>query len=313
MQFLFDWKLTLNCSIQGTKILLSHPKKWQAAISHHVVLPGVGKEGEQPEQAGCERRRPHALPRRHCPSPLPYGGPHLFRGMNLHTEHTPWLAPGTTNIHNLQREEMVSDQGGFSDQEKIIKSQQVWQVSGWVLLFELARLHMTLELTLRFHRDPGFARREGRGRGSTTVPRKRHESRQSLRWDRGLSALTSQRGKYDHGAGCSTLWLLPYRVLLPQPLNLAALATRFDEKWCCLCSKPELRDPMGPLKPSPHEPGLLTCWATKDKWLLPQPTASWLPGTVREALTANWISTQVPSQLRPAEIPNGSYPKLRTK
>ena len=53
-QFLFGWKLTLNCSIQGTKVFLSHPKKWQVAISHHVVLPGGGKEGQQSEEAECK-------------------------------------------------------------------------------------------------------------------------------------------------------------------------------------------------------------------------------------------------------------------
>lgn len=81
------------------------------------------ERGEQPARAGRE----WAWKRRGDVRTLspPSGGPHLFREMSSHTEHTPWLAPGTTNIHNLQREEMVSDQGDFSDQEKILKSQQV--------------------------------------------------------------------------------------------------------------------------------------------------------------------------------------------
>lgn len=126
-QFVFGWKLTLNCSIQGTKILLSHPKKWQVAISHHVVLPRGGKKGEQSEEAECKqawRYWGYVLTPSHHPSPMPYGRLHLFRKTNFQAEHTPFLSPWNQRYYNLQREYVVPHQRTFTDEEKILKSQQ---------------------------------------------------------------------------------------------------------------------------------------------------------------------------------------------
>lgn len=155
LQCLFACKLTLNCSIQGTKILLSHSKKWQVAISHHVVLPSVGKEGGQSEEA--ERKQVWkwghyvlTLPSPHHSSPLLGSMLHLSRQMNLYTARLLAL-PWNHQHSQLTEEVVVSYQRASPDQEKMLKSQQFPQSgpAGWTP--PLTHLELPSELRSSIH------------------------------------------------------------------------------------------------------------------------------------------------------------------
>lgn len=106
-QYLFDWKLTLNCSIQGTKILLSTPKE---VTSCNFPPCGATQRGERGRaiqggrmQAGWEMLRlcSHSP---HHPSPCHTAGCTCSERWTSTQSTPPWHAPRTTSIHNLQRE-----------------------------------------------------------------------------------------------------------------------------------------------------------------------------------------------------------------
>lgn len=107
--FLFNWKLTLNCSIQGTKILLSHPKKWQVAISHHVVLTRGGRrerDRRRQNTRGLDMLRlcSHTLPPTITPHPCHTACCTCSEKWAYTQSTPPSLSPGTSNMQNLWRE-----------------------------------------------------------------------------------------------------------------------------------------------------------------------------------------------------------------
>lgn len=97
--------------------------------------------------------------------------------------------------------------------------------------------------------------------------------------------------------GSNTLQVLPEReVYFPNPwicrhwellwlkVMLCVLRLSFKGPW----------EPETIRKPSPHEPGQLTCWMTRDK-CLPQPIARWPPDNASEAIlpAESWCRSEV--------------------